>query len=189
MKKGHLPIMRVFFLPIVLALSILTAGCASTAKPGVSDQTVVVLANEALATTLNYSYANYPQQFQAASQYFTAAGWENYLEALRISKTLVRVEKEQMVASAVAQGAPMIVSKDTVNGRYTWKVQAPMLLTYENAQKHIKQSALVTLIIVRQDDQRGVRGLAVDQLLIQATPAKEERLIKKVITKKITVTT
>jgi intracellular multiplication protein IcmL len=185
MKNKKSLMMRVLFFPLIFAATFFVGGCASTAKPGVANEVVSVWANEALMTTLNYSYVNYQEQFQTASTYFTKEAWKNYLETLRISKTLVRVEKEQMVASATIQGAPIISDSGVVNGRYTWKVQMPVLLSYQNARQHLKQSGVVTMIITRVDGQLGVRGLAIDQLLIQATPTKQERVVKqKLITTK-----
>jgi len=179
MISSQLYLTKIFCFSIILAFSILIAGCA-TEKPDVAKGDVVVWTNEALAATLNYSYASYPQQFQMAARYFTTEAWKGYLEALRISKTLEMVDRQQLVASAVVQGTPIIFSENIVNDHYVWQVRVPMLLIYENPRKRNIRPALVTVSVLRVSDQRiGVRGLAINQLLIQTAPPKEERVIRR----------
>ena len=115
------------------------------------------------AITLNtYNFVNWRQVFQEASANFTPEGWKEFLNAFLISKTLDTVIERKLSVSAVAINAPVIKQKGMLNGVYKWKVQLPLLLTYESASKTTFQPVLVTMLITRTASADIFRGIAIE---------------------------
>ena len=100
--------------------------------PMVSKAKLLSWANQAAISVYNFSFVHWQQQLQAASNYFTAAGWKNFEAALKSTGDLQTVLTKKLVVSAVATGAPVILNQGVVGGRYAWKVSIPLLVTYQS---------------------------------------------------------
>ena len=66
-----------------------------------------------------------------------------------------------MVASSVATGAPVILDQGVINGRYAWKVQMPLLVTYQSSTEQIQQSLIITMVVSRVPTVDMPRGIAI----------------------------
>lgn len=127
----------------------------------------LVFANEAAVSAYSYNFANYRQNLQDASHYFTLEGWQNFQDALASSGNLKAVIKKKLVVSAVATGSPVILDQGIIDGKYTWTIQMPMLITYQSASQAARQHVIVKLIVVKTPQNMGARGLAVDSFVAQ----------------------
>jgi len=185
MKNSSSNSLRIVFFPLLLTLSLFLAGCAATTKPVTSKDTMQAWANEALLATFTYDYAHYPQQLRRASHYYTTEGWKNYASALEASGNLQAIVNKKMIASAIPQGTPKVLSKAGTKAQAAWKIEIPMLLIYQNAHTNLKQSVIVTLVVLKTNGQSGVRGLAIDQLIVQSA-IKEKKVTKRTVTNKPT---
>lgn len=128
---------------------------------------VLVFANEAAVSAYSYNFATYRQTLQTTSRYFTPGGWKAYKTALDNSQNLKAVIKKKLVVSAVATGSPVILDQVINNGKYTWTIQMPMLITYQSASQAAHQHVIVRLIVVKTPQNMGPRGLAVDSFVAQ----------------------
>lgn len=169
----------IFLFLLAISVSIALTGCmpkvektefngvsASTLnKPNVPMSTVLVWANEAAAAVYSYDFVTYQKQLQTASQYFTPEGWQTYMTALTASGNLDKVVAHKMVVSAVDTGAPIILSQGELAGRYSWKVQMPLLVTYQNASIYQEQHLVITMLIVRTSPIENTRGLGIQQFV------------------------
>lgn len=138
--------------------------------PNMSQSALAVWANEAAVSTFSYDYVNYQYQLQQASQYFTPAAWKLFNDALSKSNTINNVINNKLVVGAVATGAPVITSQDVQNGRYTWNVSLPMLITYYGPKSRVKQNVVIDMIIIRSDKFIGKRGVAINSFKVSLAP-------------------
>lgn len=125
-------------------------------QPNMSDTAVLNWATEATKSAYSYDFKNYAKQIQENKQYFTAPGWAAFMAALDKSNNLKVVENKKLVASAATAGKPVILKKGVRNGIYTWKIQIPLLATYESESKLIKQNLTVNLMVLRNNSVAGV---------------------------------
>lgn len=135
-------------------------------EPNMTHPALLQWANMAAIAAYTYSFINYRQELQAASAYFTAEGWQNFITALKDSGNLDAVISKKLIVSAVAEGAPVIVQEGELNGRYTWRVQMPMLITYQSASQKSDQRVLVTMLITRVSPLNSVRGIGIAQFIV-----------------------
>ncbi|HHM0577190.1 TPA: type IVB secretion system apparatus protein IcmL/DotI, partial [Legionella pneumophila] len=118
-------------------------------EPNQSDSAVLQWANQAAIAAFTYNFVNYRDELQASSGFFTAEGWDQFLGALEQSNNLDAVKAKKLVVSAVATRAPIILQKGVLNGRYSWRVQMPILVTYQSASEFTQQNNVVTMLITR----------------------------------------
>lgn len=124
-------------------------------QPNMRSEALINFVAEAVKAVYSYDFKNYKKQIQSTQPYFTEAGWRAFYDALTKSNNLKIVEDKKLVASATV-GKPTILEEGVKKGRYTWKVQLPVYVTYENESKLIKQNLNVTLLLARANTPSGV---------------------------------
>lgn len=137
----------------------------SRRKPVVTASELREWANEAATAAFTYNFSNYREALQVASEYFTPRGWRNFQEALRQSGNLTTVLKQKLVVSARPTGTPEIIDQRIIDNAYTWKVQIPLLVTYQSVNKTLQDPLVVTLSITRVSALDVPRGIAIDQYI------------------------
>nr|WP_242603905.1 type IVB secretion system apparatus protein IcmL/DotI [Legionella impletisoli] len=135
-------------------------------EPNQSDSAVLQWANQAAIAAFSYNFVNYRSELQAASGFFTANGWTQFLNALQDSNNLEAVKAKKLIVSAVATRAPIILQKGVLNDRYSWRVQMPILVTYQSASEFTQQNNVVTMLITRVSTLNSPRGIGISQFVV-----------------------
>ncbi|EIJ75144.1 MAG: IcmL protein [Leptospirillum sp. Group II 'C75'] len=134
-------------------------------RPATSDRSVVSWATSVATSAYSYDFVNWRKVLSGLSSDFTKEGFASFIGSLKSSGNLKLVSDNRMVASAVPTEAGVIVAKGLLKGVYVWKVQVPILVTYQAAKSSVSQNLLVTLLIVRRSVLVHPKGLAVAQFL------------------------
>ncbi|KTD13333.1 type IVB secretion system apparatus protein IcmL/DotI [Legionella jamestowniensis] len=135
-------------------------------EPNQSDSAVLQWANQAAIAAFTYNFVNYREELQASSGFFTSEGWTQFLNALQESNNLDAVKAKKLIVSAVATRAPIILQKGILNGRYSWRVQMPILVTYQSASEFSQQNNVVTMLITRVSTLNSPRGIGISQFVV-----------------------
>lgn len=135
-------------------------------EPNQSDSAVLQWANQAAIAAFTYNFVNYRDELQASSGFFTAEGWDQFLSALQQSNNLDAVKAKKLIVSAVATRAPIILQKGILNGSYSWRVQMPILVTYQSASEFTQQNNVVTMLVTRVSTLNSPRGIGIAQFVV-----------------------
>lgn len=135
-------------------------------QPNQSDSAVLQWANQAAIASFTYNFVNYRDELQASSGFFTAQGWDQFLSALQQSNNLDAVKAKKLIVSAVATRAPVILQKGILNGSYSWRVQMPILVTYQSASEFTQQNNVVSMLITRVSTLNSPRGIGIAQFVV-----------------------
>lgn len=133
----------------------------SLSEPILSPGELLQWAHRASISAYTYNFVNYRDAMQQLQNQFTANGWKYYEDALRTARTLEMVIEKKLVVSAVATGTPVILDQAVISGRYSWKVQIPLLVTYQSPNDQTQQSMVVTMIISRVPTVDMPKGIAI----------------------------
>lgn len=135
-------------------------------EPNQSDSAVLQWANQAAIAAFTYNFVNYRDELQASSGFFTADGWTQFLTALQQSNNLDAVKAKKLIVSAVATRAPIILQKGLLNGQYSWRIQMPLLVTYQSASEFSQQNNVVTMLVTRVSTLNSPRGIGIAQFVV-----------------------
>lgn len=135
------------------------------AQPVYSQSTIMTFATNAAVAAFSYDFVNYRSQLENLSTYFTADGWSSFTSSVKSSLNLETVITKKLVSTAVATGAPVLIKKGVLNGRYVWKVQLPVLVTYQSASTAIRSSYVITMMVSRVDVLRDPKGISITQFV------------------------
>jgi intracellular multiplication protein IcmL len=72
----------------------------------------------------------------------------------------------------LATDAPIILKKNALNHAFAWRVQIPMVVTYQNAKEYTQQAVIVTMIINRTLSVNSPTGVAINQFSLSPTRKK-----------------
>src|SRR3990167_5327439 len=133
--------------------------------PNQSDAAILQWSNQAAIAAFSYNFVNYRTELVAASGFFTADGWDQFITALSSSNNLDAVKAKKLVVSAVATSAPVILQKGLLNGKYSWRIQMPLLVTYQSASEFSQQHLNVTMLVTRVDTLNSPRGIGIAQFI------------------------
>lgn len=130
-------------------------------EPMIAPNELLQWAERSAVAAYTYNFVNWREALQSVQNNFTPDGWKYFENALKMAMTLETVTAKKLVASAVATGAPVILDQGVINGRYAWKVQMPLLVTYQSSTEQIQQSLVVTMVISRVPTVDMPRGIAI----------------------------
>jgi intracellular multiplication protein IcmL len=130
-------------------------------EPMMAPAEVLQWSAQAAVAAYSYNFVNYREALQNVQNSFTPDGWKFFEEALRGARTLEMVITKKLVVSAVATAAPVMLEQGIINGRYAWKVQLPLLVTYQSASEQTQQPIVVTMVISRVPTVNMPRGIAI----------------------------
>jgi intracellular multiplication protein IcmL len=137
-------------------------------EPVVSVSALLDWSRRASVAAYSYDFVHYRGQLQAASEYFTPDGWEKFINALRSSGNLKTVIAKKLVATAVPTGVPVLLNRGVIDGKYSWKVRLPLLVTYQSQSQTFQQTVMVTMIVARVPNLNDPKGIAIVQFVASA---------------------
>lgn len=135
-------------------------------EPNQSDSAVLQWASQAATAAFTYNFVNYRTELQASSGFFTPDGWTQFLGALKDSNNLDAVKAKKLIVSAVPTMAPVIMQKGPLNGQYSWRIQMPILVTYQSASEFSQQTNVVTMLVTRVSTENSPRGIGIAQFVV-----------------------
>jgi intracellular multiplication protein IcmL len=135
-------------------------------EPMIGPADLLQWASRAAVAAYTYNFVDYREALQGVQNNFTPDGWKFFEAALVSSRTLETVIAKKLVVSAVATGAPVILDQGVINGRYAWKVQMPLLVTYQSASEQTQQPVIVTEVVTRVPTVNMPRGIAVASFVV-----------------------
>jgi len=132
-------------------------------EPNQSDSAVTEWANQAAISAFTLDFVNYSQQLNQASQYFTTEGWQQFLDSLQQTNNIEEIRQKRLTVTAVAQNTPVILQKGVLNGRFSWRIQMPILITYQSSSSIQQQTSVVTMLVNRISTLESYRGIGISQ--------------------------
>jgi intracellular multiplication protein IcmL len=138
--------------------------------PVLAQEAVSQYAVRGVLKAYSFNFAHYKQDLEQASRYFSSQGWQKFKSSLKEAGMLDLVINKRLVANAVTTGAPTLLKKGVINGRYTWQFQIPILVTYESASETLRQALTVTVMIQRVSIINHPKQIAVTQFVASEEP-------------------
>lgn len=107
----------------------------------------------------NLSFDQYQQQLNEEASKFTADGWAKMMNAMK--GLISQLQGSRLVISSVVSGSPVIIGRMIINGRYTWRVQMKMLVTYTSASTQSQREMVVTMNVQRVSTLNASQGIQI----------------------------
>ncbi len=144
--------------------------------PNQSDKTIIAWANQAAIAAYNYNFFNAEESIEEIRKYFTDEGWSQFISAIQESNILKEVRAKRIIVSAVATSTPVILQKGELNGRFSWRVQVPILITYAaSGSAPTAPIYPVTMLINRISTLESPQGIGISQFTVGSNLLEQGR--------------
>lgn len=132
-------------------------------SPIVARTEIVRWASQAVISIYTFDFSNWEVRIKEAASVFTSKGFERFQDALKLGGTLAGVVDQKLQVTAVVTQPPVILAQGMLGGRYSWKVNIPVLLTYTSSSETRQRAIYVTMVITRVSVLDTPRGYAIEQ--------------------------
>ncbi len=146
-------------------------------EPVVSDSYVLQWTADQVRAAFSLDYLHWRQQLQTVSSSFTPDGWKYFLDSSQKSNNLKTLTSLKMVSDATIAGAPQILEKAVVDGHFAWKVQMPILVTFQNNSQTIPMAMNVTVIVLRMPVKDYPQRIAINNFLPVVQNTQEQQML------------
>ncbi|HLF66752.1 MAG TPA: type IVB secretion system apparatus protein IcmL/DotI [Gammaproteobacteria bacterium] len=132
--------------------------------PNLAPESILKFAATAAVAAYTFDFVNYRAQIAAVRPYFTGPGWDEYQNS--VSDVVGGIKDNKLFVSAVVSDPPIIANQDIIDGKYAWRVQVPLLVTYQSAQSAEKANYIAQITIIRIPTSIDPLGIGIDQFVM-----------------------
>lgn len=136
-------------------------------RPVQGVEEVLNWTTQVVTKAYSMSFANYAQQLDDIRPNFTEGGWLGYEQALSRAGFIDTLLNNQYVTTAVPEKAPVVVAQGLVNGVYGWRLQVPVIVTFQSASSQSSQTINVEVTVVRRPEIENPKGLGIASIVSQ----------------------
>ncbi|NNM65722.1 MAG: DotI/IcmL/TraM family protein [Burkholderiales bacterium] len=134
-------------------------------EPFISEQGLLDWTSESVCKTLGLDFVHWRDELLAVQSDYTPQAFAQVEGQLESSGTLDMVRKERILMSAVPSAPPVIIAEGVAAGHYTWRIQFPVIVSYETTGgQPTKQTLVATATVVRVPTEFNPRGVAIEQI-------------------------
>lgn len=135
-------------------------------EPNVTPSALLKWATQAATSVYTIDFFHYQSNIDALKDYFTVAGYQDFLQSLNASGSLKRIINNKLIVSAVATDTAVILQEGPLRDVYTWRIQVPLLLTYQGASTTSTQKTIaVSLLVTRVPTDQAPKGIGIAQIV------------------------
>jgi intracellular multiplication protein IcmL len=116
-------------------------------EPIVTNNFIMQWSALAARRVYNLSFDSYQNQLNQVKDKFTPEGWEKMMAAMK--GMIKQITGSRLVMTSVVESSPVILARLIIHGRYTWRVQMKLLVTYTSASEQTQRHIIVTMNVQR----------------------------------------
>lgn len=140
-----------------------TTQMINLSEPNVSTDTLLRWVSLAITSAYTIDFVDYKQNLDSLKPYFTKSGYKNFL--LAANSRIDDIVKQKLISTAVITGTPVLLGEGTISGFYSWRIQLPLLLSYQGAsEKSTKQNLAVNVLVMRVPTKEANTGIGIAQI-------------------------
>ena len=137
-------------------------------QPLLTQEGLLTWASNAITGAMSLNFLEWREKLESLRPHFDDAAYKSFLASLQSSGVLDMIRDKRLSASAVATRAPVIIASGLVGGKATWKVEFPLIVSYESSQGvESTQKLLATVLVCRASTAKTPRGVVIQQVVLK----------------------
>lgn len=131
-----------------------------------SDAEVLQWVSDTFNNVFKFDFISYNNQLSDYQKYFTTNGWSVFLNHLNTYANYNNVQTYRLFVSSTPTGAPYIINKNLLAGRYAWWVQLPISIHYDGLHPQPAESLSLQVLVTRVSTLNNLAGVGIDNVII-----------------------
>ena len=137
-------------------------------QPLLTQEGLLTWASNAITGAMSLNFLEWREKLESLRPHFEDEAFKSFLASLQSSGVLDMIRDKRLSASAVATRAPVIIASGLVGGRATWKIEFPLIVSYESSQGvESTQKLLATVLVCRASTAKTPRGVVIQQVVLK----------------------
>ena len=137
-------------------------------QPLLTQEGLLTWASNAIAGAMSLNFLEWREKLESIRPHFEDEAFKSFLASLQSSGVLDMIRDKRLSASAVATRAPVITASGLVGGKATWKIEFPLIVSYESSQGvESTQKLLATVLVRRASTAKTPRGVVIQQVVLR----------------------
>ena len=137
-------------------------------QPLLTQDGLLTWASNAITGAMSLNFLEWREKLESIRPHFEDEAFKSFLASLQSSGILDMIRDKRLSASAVATRAPVIIASGLVGGKATWRIEFPLIVSYESSQGvENTQKLLATVLVCRASTARTPRGVVIQQVVLK----------------------
>ena len=137
-------------------------------QPLLTQDGLLTWASNAITGAMSLNFLEWREKLESIRPHFEDQAFKSFLASLQSSGILDMIRDKRLSASAVATRAPVIIASGLVGGKATWRIEFPLIVSYESSQGvESTQKLLATVLVCRASTARTPRGVVIQQVVLK----------------------
>lgn len=137
-------------------------------QPVLTEQGLLNWTAETITNSMSLDFLDWRKKLDAMRSHFDDEAYKSFLESMQSSGVLEMIQEKRLSASAIATKAPVIIASGLVGGIATWRVEFPLIVSYESSQGvESTQHLMATVLVRRASTAKTARGVVIQQIVLK----------------------
>ena len=137
-------------------------------KPVLTQQGLLNWVSETITNAVSLDFLEWRDKLSRVRENFEDEAFKSFLSSLQSSGILDMIRDKRLSVSAVVTRAPVIIASGLVGGKATWKVEFPLVVSYESSQGvESTQHLMATVLVCRASTVTSPRGVVIQQVVLK----------------------
>jgi intracellular multiplication protein IcmL len=134
-------------------------------KPFTSSKGLLQWVTSAVVASRNFTFLNYAKVLERHRGEYAEKTFDLMLQNLQATGTIDKIVSQHLVQTCVPTGPSIITGYGIINHQPTWRVQFPLLVSYQSSQGVVAtEKQVATVDVSRADTRRHPLGFVITRL-------------------------
>ena len=137
-------------------------------QPVLTQEGLLTWASDTITGAMSLNFLEWREKLESIRSSFDDDAFKSFLASLQSSGILDMIREKRLSASAVTTRAPVIAASGLVGGTATWRIEFPLIVSYESSQGVESTQRLVATVLVRRASTvKTPRGVVIQQVVLK----------------------
>jgi intracellular multiplication protein IcmL len=137
-------------------------------QPVLTQQGLLNWVTETICSAVSLDFLDWREKLSSVRENFEDEAFKSFVASLNSSGVLDMIRDKRLSVSATITQAPVIIASGLVGGKATWKVEFPLVVSYESSQGvENTQQLLATVLVCRASTVTTPRGVVIQQVVLK----------------------
>ncbi|MDR3176030.1 MAG: DotI/IcmL family type IV secretion protein [Desulfovibrio sp.] len=137
-------------------------------KPVLTQQGLLNWVSETISNAISLDFLEWREKLTRSREHFEGEAFTSFVASLNSSGVLDMIRDKRLSVSATVTRAPVIIASGLVGGKATWKIEFPLVVSYESSQGvESTQNLMATVLVCRASTVTSPRGVVIQQVVLK----------------------
>ena len=137
-------------------------------QPVMTQQGLMTWTTDTVTGAMSLDFLDWRKKLESLRPNFEDEAFTSFLDSLKSSGILEMIREKRLSASSIATRAPVIIASGIMGGKATWRIEFPLIVSYESSHGvETTQRLIATVLVARASTVKTPRGMVIQQVVLK----------------------